>query len=125
MPATITLSQTISKTQKGTVSLKLDTTAFGMSSKVFAIEVYPKSMDPAAPNLRFSHVCSPAELVEFPEDEPLDNCYFRTSSIELVFDTDALLTSVIANMRADIANLVSEFNKLSDGADVDIELTTF
>jgi len=116
MAVSITLNHRISKTQGGTVMLQLTTTAFGISDKVFAIEVLPCSADPAAPNVRFSHVCSPAELVEFPADTPGDNCYYRTNDITLVFDTDEMIEHVMRNMRGDIAKLVKEYNALEDGS---------
>lgn len=112
MSVSITLDHKIVRTENGTVRLELTTTAFGMSSKVFAIEVFPCSADNEAPYYRFSHVCSPAELVEFPADNPGDNCYFRTNEIALIFDTDKMIAHVMKNMRADIARLVSEYNDL-------------
>ena len=117
MTATITLTNNIRKTRQGTVSLAFSAEGSGISSKIFAIEVMPKSADPEAPNVRFSHVCSPAELVEFPEDEPGDSCYFRVSDIELIFDTDKLVESVIRHMEEDAGRLVREYNDL-DNADV-------
>ena len=112
MSVTVTLNHTVKRTNSGTVSLTLTAVAFGMSSKVFAIEVMPTSADAQAPYYRFSHVCSPAELVEFPEDEPMDNCYFRTDCIEMIFDTYAMVNPVIDNVEADIKKLIVAFNAL-------------
>lgn len=112
MDISITLTYDITRTPRGTVSLKFLSVAYGVSSKIFAIEVLPKSADPEAPNVRFSHVCSPAELVEFPEDEPVDNCYFRTDAVEFIFDTDKMVDPVVANMKADVAKLVREYKAL-------------
>ena len=112
MTANITLKHTVKKTSGGTLSLQLEAIASGISSKVFVIEVYPASADPNAPQYRFSHICSPAELVEFPEDEPKDNCYFRVNSVEFIFDTDKMLEHVMSNIRADISKLVKEYNNL-------------
>ena len=118
MGASITLKHTIKKTAGGTVSLKLQTIAHGMSSKVFAIEVYPSSADVAAPHYRFSHVCSPSELVEFPEDDPRDNCYFRVDTVEFIFDTDKMIEHVMRNVRQDLSKLSREFNALENDAEV-------
>ena len=112
MAVSITLNHTIKKTPKGTVSMQLDVVAFGISSKVFAIEVFPKSADSQAPNCRFSHVCSPSELIEFPEDEPGDACYFRTDSVEFIFDNDLVIDHVLNNVNGDLDNLVKEFNAI-------------
>jgi len=110
----ITLQSDIKTTVKGTVSLKYTAEAFGCSPKVFAVEALPKSADQKAPQYRFSHVCSPSELVEFPEDEPLDSPYFRTDSIEMLFDTTRMALSVDAVMRQDIRRLAEQLRELDD-----------
>lgn len=115
MAASITLTNSITMTAAGTVKLQLTVSASGISPKVFAIEVFPKSADDAAPVLRFSHVCSPAELIEFPEDEPLDNCYFRTDDITMIFDTAVIAESVLSHVKHDIRHLAAEYNALDDG----------
>lgn len=112
MGASITLNKTMKRTNKGTVSLTLTTVGFDIPSKVFAIEVLPRSADRSAPFYRFSHVCSPAELVEFPESDGCGTCYFRTASIELIFDTDKMLSHVVDNITHDIKSLVDEYNRL-------------
>ena len=109
---TITLSHIVKQTKGGTVSLLLRAVGFNVSSKVFAIEVLPRSADAVAPYYRFSHVCSPHELIEFPEDEPGDSCYFRVSEIELIFDTKDMVEHVMSNMRMDVKKLVRDFNEL-------------
>ena len=125
MIATLTLKHTIKKTVGGTISLQLTAIANGISSKVFAIEVYPTSADPNAPQYRFSHVCSPAELIEFPEDEPKDNCYFRVNEVEFIFDTDKMIEHVLNNIRDDISKLVLEYNRLENTVEVITGSDTF
>lgn len=125
MSVSITLNHKLDRTKKGTVKLELTTVAYGISSKVFAIEVIPGSADPQNPYYRFSHVCSPSELVEFPEDTPRDNCYFRTDSIQMIFDSDELVPHVMENMRHDIANLVHEYNELDNASDTFTGSNTF
>lgn len=114
MTASLTLNSEVRTTRKGTTSLKLFVVGYGMSPKVFAIEVLPGSADKLAPKVRFSHVCSPAELAEFPEDTPGDCCYFRVSEIEMVFDTKDFVEHVMANMKKDIGKLVREYNELAE-----------
>ena len=120
----LTLKKTVKTTPEGYTSLRLDTTGYGLSAKVFAIEVIPKSADPRNSNVRFSHVCSPAELNEFPEDEPGDSCYFRVDSIEMVFDSYDMVEHVMRNMVSDIRKLVTAYNKL-ETAKPDIEVISF
>ena len=85
--ATIEISQETVKTDKGAVKLTITAAGTNITSAVFAIEVLPRSSDSLDPLYRFSHVCSPSELVEFPDYEPEDECYFRTDCIEMIFDT--------------------------------------
>lgn len=112
MPATLNIKTVTKRTKHGTISLKFTAEGEGISSKIFAIEVLPKSADKVAPYYRFSHICSATELIEFPEDEPRDCCYFRVGEIEMLFDTDLYVDKVIANMVADAAKLTREFNDL-------------
>ena len=112
MAVSLTLNSELKTTRKGTTLLKLSVVGFGMSSKVFAIEVMPRSADKTAQNVRFSHVCSPSELVEFPEDEPGDCHYFRVDCIEMVFDTPDIVDHVMDNMRHDVKKLVDEYKEL-------------
>lgn len=112
MTASIRLTSTVRRTKRGTLSLTFQTEGTNIDSAVFAIEVLPKSADSEAPNYRFSHVCSPAELVEFPAQEPGDSCYFRVSEIELILDTDKIVDAIIQHMQEDIGRLTAEYNEL-------------
>lgn len=120
----LTLQKTVKTTSKGYTYLRLDVVSFGMSAKVFAIEVIPNSADPKNHNVRFSHVCSPAELNEFPEDTPGDSCYFRVDSIEMMFDTYDMVDHVMQNMTSDIRKLVNALREL-ETAKPDVESISF
>lgn len=104
----LTLNHDIAKTKKGTVKLSLKVAATGMPSEVFAVEVLPKSADKYAPTTRFSHICSPAELVEFPALEPGENCYYRISEMEMIFDSSTNAELVLSNIKSDLSKLVKE-----------------
>lgn len=110
MPEDISLELThdIAKTKKGTVKLSLKVATTGMPSEVFAVEVLPKSADKYAPTTRFSHICSPAELVEFPALEPGENCYYRINEMEMIFDSSTNADLVLANVKKDLSKLVAE-----------------
>lgn len=120
----LNLQKTVRTTEKGYTTLRLDVIAFGMPDKIFAIEVIPNSADPKNSNIRFSHVCSPAELNEFPEDEPHDSCYFRVNSIEMTFDSYDMVDHVMRNMTADIRKLVNALREL-EVATPDMESIAF
>ena len=114
MAISITLTHSIKQTDKGTVKLELQTTATDTTEKVFAIEVLPRCADSLAPLFRFSHICSPSELVEFPDTVPGCACYFRTDEITMIFDTPVNAELVLQNIEKDIAKLVSELKILED-----------
>lgn len=118
-----TLKKSITTTQRGYVSLICKVIGAEMSGKVFAIEVLPRSIDTAAPYYRFSHVCSPTELTEFPEEEPHEYCYFRTDEVELVFDNKEKAELTYKHIKEDITALVKELRALaSTEADETIEV---
>ena len=117
----ITIDCAIPPIHNGSVKLTVKTTSDDMPYEVFAIEVLPKSRDPKSVNYRFSHVCSLAELVEFPPDEDPEMCYFRTNEIEMVFDTIELAIQTQDNLIGDINSLVLLYNRMND---VEIHGTT-
>ena len=110
--ATIEISQETVKTDKGAVKLTITAVGTNITSAVFAIEIIPRSSDSLDPIYRFSHVCSPSELVEFPDYEPEDECYFRTDCIEMIFDTAVLADLTLHSIEKDINALVKEYNQL-------------
>ena len=119
----ITLTYTVKQTDAGTTNIVFRATGYQVSSAVFAIEVLPRSADFAAPNYRFSHVCSPAELSEFPEGDPGDGCYFRTDTVEFMFDTQDMVDHVVANMYADISKLVRELLNIEQSGGMSVTMT--
>ena len=118
MSISISLTDTMTTTERGSVRLSLHTDATGISDKVFAIEVLPRSCDKLTPLYRFSHICSPAELQEFPDEAPGDNCYFRVNDITMIFDTPVNATLVLKHIKDDIKHLVSEYRALDTAGSV-------
>lgn len=117
----ITVTTDIVELTGGAVKLCIQTTGDGIPSAVFAIEVLPKSRDPKNVNYRFSHVCSLSELVEFPDEEDPEMCYFRTNDIEMVFDTIILAEATRNSILSDVNKLVLLYNMMND---VEIRGTT-
>lgn len=114
MSAYITLVSAISITKEGTTRLEITAEGINVTSKIFAIQVLPGSADPANNEFRFSHVCSPMELYEFPEDSVTDGEYFRTESISMVFDTAEQANCVCNTIRYKVEHLVNELNSLEE-----------
>lgn len=105
----------------GAIKLSIQTSSDTMPAAVFAIEVLPKSKDPKNVNYRFSHVCNLTELVEFPDQEDPEMCYFRTDAIEMIFDTMPIANKVHDALIDDINQLVLTYNQMSD---IEIKGTT-
>lgn len=120
MAAYITLNTDMKQAKGGNVRLMLWTNAFGMSNKVFAIEVLPRSADPSCARYRFSHVCSVSELVELPDYDNGETPYFRTDAVDFILEHASQVTPILQHMRADIRKLSMDFNVLNkdslDGA---------
>lgn len=113
MSISISLTTSIAMTQAGTTRLEVTAIGANITGKIFAIETLPSSSDSENPNVRFSHVCSPMELYEFPEDESLDgSVYFRVDSISMVFDVPIQAEQVLETLRGKVERLVYEMNAL-------------
>ena len=125
MSVSVKLNHTITTSRNGHTKLRLVVEADGISPKIFAIEILPRSADKLKPLYRFSHVCSPSEMVEFPDDIPGDNCYFRTEDIEMIFDTVALASAVLERVQHDIRILVNAYNEFSEESSTVSGSTTF
>ena len=114
MPALLSFNRKLKITDNGTTSVTFTAVGDGMTSKVFAIEVLPGSADPTCPHYRFSHVCHPSELLEFPAEETPDYSYFRTDEIEMIFDTPTPVAALTERIASDLRYLVREYNGLSE-----------
>jgi len=86
--------------------------AYGVNENIF---VFQRRPNPAGgtPIDEFSNIASPADLQEYPVDEPLEGgVFFRKSEVELVFRSLELLESTLADIQNDIAELVRTLNQL-------------
>jgi hypothetical protein len=62
----------------------------------------------------FDHIASPADIEEFPVDEPAEyGRFFRVSTIALVFPDLDLLRKCLTDLRCDLALLVETTNQLA------------
>ena len=112
--ATINIVNSIELLQTGTTKLHVVTDSEDMPAAVFAIETLPKSKDKTCPVYRFSHICSMQELVEFPDEEDPDMCYFRTNDIEMLFDRAQDAVDVLREIKNDVNRLVIQYNAVND-----------
>ena len=112
MSKSISLTTSIGITDLGTVKLEITAEGVNVTSRIFAIQALPASADPQNANYRFSHVCSPMELYEFPEAEDQAEIYFRTDQISMIFDTQEQASHVLETIRRKVAHLVYALNSL-------------
>jgi hypothetical protein len=114
MSASLSLKRAIKITDNGTTLVTFTAIGEEMTSDVFAIEILPGSADPTCSHYRFSHVCHPSELLEFPTEETLDYSYFRTNEIEMIFDTPTPVECLTSRIVADLRHLMREYNEFSE-----------
>lgn len=117
MSASISV-QCVTKSTDKAAELELTATGTQMPSQVFAVELIPGSTDPTVPSVRFSHVCSLRDLNELTADAPGGSCYYRVASIRLILADLAEAARVKALLKADIAQLVHNYNELNGASSV-------
>lgn len=81
--------------------------AEGMSEKIFAYITMPMRPGVGEAVGEFDHVCSPVDLEEYPEDDPIPGHqpgWFRLSYVDVLVrspaEMEALLAKIIADVRA-------------------------
>jgi hypothetical protein len=98
------------------------TAAVDMPRAVFAYRLEPiqpaaEGEDPAEPRAIFSHVCSPADLEEFPADAPYPNAnppWFRRDTIDLVWRARVQATEDYEAILRDITNLRDSLDRMDE-----------
>lgn len=81
--------------------------ATGMTTKVFAYLMSPTNPQTLAKKGVFDHVCSPVDLEEYPEDEPVANsvpAWFRLNYVDVLLrsrqEADDFIEQVFNDVRA-------------------------
>ena len=61
----------------------------------------------------FVNIAQPADITEYPEDEPgTDFPFFRTSSMDIVINDSKLVQSTMDNIAVDISNLCEALDRI-------------
>lgn len=79
-----------------------------MSDKVFAYLMLPLKPGENERVGAFDHVCSPTDLEEYPEDEPITNnrpAWFRLNYVDVVLRSRTEVYAFIRDVAADVYNL--------------------
>lgn len=79
-----------------------------MPSKVFAYQLLPVGPAEAERAGVFDHVCSPADLEEYPEDEPIATvrpAWFRLNYVDVLLRSRTEVDGFIRDVTADVTSL--------------------
>lgn len=79
-----------------------------MAERIFAYRMLPLNPTTGEKVGHFSHVCSPADVAEFPEDEPLDGHrpeWFRLNFVDVLVRSLDEAADFITKVRADVRRL--------------------
>jgi hypothetical protein len=84
--------------------------AEGLTEKIFAYRMLPKSPQTGSKRGFFSHICSPADIEDFPEDEPVATHvppWFRLSYVDVLVRSETEAEAFIDDVRSDIRRLLT------------------
>lgn len=79
-----------------------------MPDKIFAYLLHPTNPATLAQAAGFDHVCSPVDLEEYPEDQPIANVrptWFRLNYVDVLLRSQAELDQYLADIIADVKAL--------------------
>lgn len=79
-----------------------------MPNKVFAYQMMPVGPADAERAAMFDHVCSPSDLEEYPEDEPvatLRPAWFRLNYVDVLLRSRTEVDAFIRDVTADVQSL--------------------
>lgn len=83
--------------------------ADGLTDKIFAYRLLPKNPKTGAKRGFFSHICSPADLEDYPEDEPIPTHvppWFRLNYVDVLLRSTTEAEAFIEDVRSDIRRLL-------------------
>jgi hypothetical protein len=81
-----------------------------MSDKIFAYQLLPLKPGAEARVGAFDHVCSPTDLEEYPEDDPIPNdrpAWFRLNYVDVLLRSRSEVKEFIENVVEDVQRLKS------------------
>ncbi|NDE17361.1 hypothetical protein EBZ80_20765, partial [bacterium] len=82
--------------------------AANMSDKIFAYQMLPLKPGASEKVGAFDHVCSPTDLEEYPEDDPIMNArpaWFRLNYVDVLLRSRAEVKSFIESVIDDVQRL--------------------
>ena len=91
--------------------------AANMPNKIFAYQLVPAGPADAEPIGMFDHVCSPSDLQEYPEDEPVPTvrpAWFRLAYVDLLLRSRAEVDDLLHGVLQDVAGLKAALDAVDD-----------
>ena len=91
--------------------------ATDMPTKVFAYQMLPLKPNEEARVGSFDHVCSPTDLEEYPEDEPIENArpaWFRLNYVDVLLRSRAEVKAFIQDVTEDVQRLKNTLDTMDD-----------
>lgn len=88
-----------------------------MSNKVFAYQMMPLKPNEEERVGSFDHVCSPVDLEEYPEDEPIENsrpAWFRLDYVDVLLRSRAEVKAFIQDVLEDVKRLKSTLDLMDN-----------
>jgi len=88
-----------------------------MSDKVFAYMMLPLKAGADSKAGAFDHVCSPTDLEEYPEDDPITNsrpAWFRLNYVDVLLRSRAEVESFIRDVVEDVQRLKNTLDLMDD-----------
>jgi hypothetical protein len=82
--------------------------AEGMPTKIFAYRMLPKNPATGASRGYFSHICSPVDLEDYPEDAPIPTHvpkWFRLGYVDVLLRSEIEAEAFIRDVRGDVLRL--------------------
>jgi len=89
--------------------------AEGMTDKIFAYRMLPKSPQTGSKRGFFTHIVSPADIEDFPEDEPISTHippWFRLNYVDILVRSETESEAFIADVRSDIQRLLNSLKSI-------------
>lgn len=89
--------------------------AVGISPKIFAYRMLPLNPETLERVGTFSHVCSPVDLEEYPEDAAVEGSvppWYRLSYVDILVRSQAEADDFIATVLEDVDSLIATLNTM-------------
>lgn len=91
------------------VRVRIDATAVGTSAKIFAYRKQPLNVNTGERVGAFSHVCSPVDLAEYPEDAPAEDSvppWYRLDFVDLLVRSEVEADDLVRCVQEDVDSLI-------------------